>query len=306
MSTDYLERARQSRSSGAVLKTRLSLIRSRIPVTSVFVFEGQEDLGVYAVWIAKITSGAMYEPLVGAGKKQLLDLRRSLAMDRSGLAAAVYIFVDRDFDDLQGQRAGPDIYISDFYSLENSLVSEEVLWCLLTDDLRCTGEDDARERVRSVFREVRDQFAFAMTEANRRLYRAIRLGLKGAGIEDRIGRYVEISVRSIVPVYTAASLAVLIPLEREPTDDECREIDAAFDALTATSRHRGKYWLAFFKRWLDLIVEERRSPRNGIFSQPVQIRFSSQGLSLRTLAGYASPPESLATFIGHALAAVAQ
>src|ERR1700733_4654915 len=115
MTDTLIDRAREYRNSGAVLKTKLSQIRSRNPSILILIFEGDSDVGPYEVWLSRICDGLEYQPLPGTGKAQLLDLRRRLAAQPE-LAKLVYFFVDRDFDDLRGQPAGRDMFCSDCYS----------------------------------------------------------------------------------------------------------------------------------------------------------------------------------------------
>ena len=122
---ELVDRARQHRSSGAVLKVKVSNMRSRNRLAAILVFEGFTDLGPYHVWINRINSNLNAEFLAAAGKSQVLDFRRRLVSDRTGLAKGVFMFVDRDFDELRGQEKAEDIYCTDMYSIENYFVSKK-------------------------------------------------------------------------------------------------------------------------------------------------------------------------------------
>lgn len=301
MTSELVKQLRVGRSSGAVLKARLSQIRARNRTVPVFIYEGVDDVGPYAAWISRIDGDFLYEPLPGNGKGQVLNLRSRLQHDRGGLGSAVYFFVDRDFDELRGQPAGPDIYCTQAYSIENYLVTDRVMNALLTDEFRCTADTDDRNAALALFRDVMTQFAATMHEPNRRLFRARKLGIRGKGnVTDAIGKYVEISLHSVGVLYTNDSLKDLIPLDREPTAEESLSVDQEFSQLTPPTRHRGKYFLAFFLRWLELLASERRDGTTGLFSSTLDLKFTPQKLSLKALALHAHVPEGLAGFIGAA------
>jgi hypothetical protein len=300
MSGELVERARVQRGSGAVLKTRLSIIRSRDWAVPVFVFEGDTDVGPYAVWISRIKDDLRYEVLPGAGKDQLLDLRRRLSADSTDLSPGVYYFVDRDFDDLKGQAPGPDLFCTETYSVENYFITEDVLHSLLTDDFRCPGPCADRANVVDLFRRVRSDACAALRDANLRLWRAKKLGIRGPGARDQIAQYAMISFDRVAR-NPDADLQALISLEREPSDDESVEIDQEFEALVPLERHRGKFLLAFFVRWLELIAAERKRAGQTLFERTLDLKFSAQKLSLRLLATHTPVPTGVREIVQRAI-----
>lgn len=296
MTETILERIREGRKSGAVLKTRLSAIRSRYPVTPVLIFEGIDDVGPYASWLTRINDQLRYEALPATGKDQVLDLRVRLKADKGGLSAGVYFFVDRDFNDLDGQEGGPDIFCTATYSIENELVSEQVLERILVDEFRCTGESEDRERVLELFRKVLRDYAGALSTPNRRIYTGKRLGIRGQGVCDAIGKYITISLDAVGPRFDEISLKALVPLDREPTDEESAAVESEFAKLDPLSRHRGKFLLAFFLGWLDILACDRKRKNSTVFASAVDLKFSVQRLSLSSLANRSSLPFGLRDF----------
>lgn len=296
MTETLVQRVREGRTSGAVLKARLSNIRARNATILVFVFEGVDDVGPYTTWISRIDESLTYEPLPGTGKDQVLDLRARLLADRGGLGAGVYLFVDRDFDDLKGQPEGPDVYCTDTYSIENTLVCPRALLKMLTDEFRCTAENSDRECVAALFGELLAAFNEAMREPNKRIYRARKLGI-GARITEPIGRYVDISVRTVTATYTDDTLRELVELTREPSPQECPSIDSQFVSLNPQKHYRGKFLMAFFLRWLEELAMERKNGTTNLFTKRTGINFSAQQLSLGWLAARCEVPESLRRFV---------
>lgn len=295
--TELVTRARQNRSSGAVLKIKVSNIRSRNRTAVIAIVEGVTDVGPYEVWIDRINDELAIEFVPASGKSQVLDFRRRMQGDCSGLAIGIYMFVDRDFDGLRGQAAGNDIFCTRAYSIENYFVSEAILKSILTDELRCTAETDHRDRIVKLFRRVLNEFNDCMEQANRRIFRARLLGIRGPGIEEKITRYVDISPHEVRRNYDELGLRKLIALEREPTRREIDDIDSKFDALDPSLDYRGKYLLRFFLGWLEKLSDERTRCGQTLLPDAGNVKFSVTVLTLRSLATRAPVPDGLEQFV---------
>ena len=290
---------RQSRKSPAVLKAMIISVRSRDKLKPIFVFEGAEDVGPYSVWVARCDGSIAFEPLIANGKDQILFFRSNIRPHEAYLQTAVYFFLDRDFDDLKGFSMGSDVFMTDMYSIENYLASSQVLESILLDELRCAGEriDDAL----SLFCAVMKSFFEVMSPANRRIFygRRLSIGSAGSGIENRVGKYVVTELESVRALATPEDLKLLIPLKSEPPAEDARRIDPEFEGLDPRSRHRGKFILAFFLKWLDLLAAERTAAKKAIFPSSVRTHFSAQQLSMRSLATRSEIPRGLEDFKRH-------
>lgn len=296
--SSLVDRARESRRSGAVLKVSISNIRSRDRSIPILVFEGRGDLGPYRVWISRIRDDLKYARLKAEGKDQVLDLRDRLSADTGKLRAGVYFFIDRDYDDLKGRTSGPDLFCTETYSIENALVSEEVLQSILEEELQCSDEVE-QEAIKHLFREITQQFSSSMREPNRRIFYRARLGIRApqSSIDECITRYVDVSLTSVTMAYSEEGLRVLVPMTREPSAAEAAELDPGFNELCPQRRHRGKFLLSCFLRWVELLAAERKRPGQTLFAQTMDVRFSSQKLALDSLAGRSALPNGLRDFI---------
>ncbi|UVO31718.1 DUF4435 domain-containing protein [Bradyrhizobium arachidis] len=297
MSPSLLTNLRQSRRSPAVLKARIISVRSREKLKPIFVFEGIDDVGPYSAWAIRCDDSIAFEPLPANGKDQILLFRAGVQPHEVYLRDRVYFFLDRDFDELKGFPAGADVFMTEMYSVENYLVSERVLESILLDEFRCAGE--GIDRPLAVFRSAVTSFAEAMSPANQRIFCARRLGcgLTGSGMENRISKYVLVQLEATRPLVNYDDLKKLIPLDREPDAEEVKRIAAEFDSLDPPSRHRGKFLLQFFLKWLDLLAEERTTPTRAIFALRTQSRFSAQQMSMRSLATRSDMPTGLRDFL---------
>lgn len=295
--TDSVEALRRNRKSPAVLKTLIINVRSREKFKPIFVFEGADDVGPYCAWIGRCNNSITFEPLPANGKDQVLLCRHNLSSSDDALRTGVYFFVDRDFDDLKGFEKGSDIFMTEAYSIENYLVSKQVFESILVDEFKCAGE--SIDCALSLFSSIMGTFFEVMSEPNQRIFFARRLSIamKG-GIEEQIKKYVTIELEAVKVLASKDVLKLLIPLEREPSPKEVASLTLEFVELEPALRHRGKFVLAFFYKWLELLADERIKPKQKIFTYSLRPHFSAQQLSMRSLATRSDLPRGLADFIG--------
>lgn len=291
------DRARRARNSGAELKIKVSNVRSRNPNALIAVVEGRSDVGPYRAWFRLIGYQFSLEFVAASGKAQILDFGNRIDNDLTGLGAGTYMFVDRDFDGLRGQPPGDNIFCTGAYSIENYLVSAEVLKSILEDEFRCPAETHHRNEIIKLFHIIVQKFNNEITEANRRLFGASRLGIGGSGIEKRISKYVEIMPRTVRRKYGDRELKQLIVLDRELTGEEISDLDIEFQKLDPFFDYRGKFLLNFFLKWLDELAEEKKKPDQTMFPESGGVGFSPANLSPRSLASRASIPDGLENFV---------
>ena len=296
MPDDLADRARRGRRSGAALKAQLATLRSAQGGARVFVFEGREDVGPFESWINRIDGELQYIPLAGKGKGQLLDLRRRLRDDRTGLERNTFFFVDRDFDWLRGQAPGADLFCTETYSIENGLVSRRTLRSVLLDELRLDQYRDEVVSIQLHFEELLEEFFRIMREPNWLMFwRSLHSDKKGS-ISESISGYVRIEWDQVKRAYTDGDLAKLIPLSGEPeaTPEEIRR----FENLDPPKHYRGKHVLAFFLSWLDALARALQAGETNFFQERIEMRFSRGMLTMRSLASRSEVPNGLEDFIG--------
>lgn len=254
----YLADMRASRDRPAVLKTSLTILRSSLPTALIFVFEGIDDKSIYYSWLSRINPALSYEPFPCNGKAQVLTLVEMLERDLNGLINGVYVFVDRDFDDLRGRHPSSIIFMTDRYSVENYLVSEDVLDEVLKNEFHCHARPALRAPLLQLFGSLYTDFLSQTREANRRLFIARRLCIKLlAPLPEKVSRIAKIGVNKISPGDSA--LELIVRMEREPDESEVAELILEFNALGPRSRFRGKFALMFFFAWLNSLSEDRNS-----------------------------------------------
>lgn len=293
----YLSRMRNARKGPAVLKAKLANLRSTLPNTLIFAFEGNDDKIVYQHWINKIKPGLKYEPFPCDGKKYVLQLKQMVERDLGGIGEGVYFFIDRDFDDLRGEVSSPKLFMTDAYSVENYLVTESVLDDILKNEFHCHAEPDCRVEVLKLFGKVYKEFLDITKETNYRLFLARRLSLElTTGLPDRVTQLCSISLIDVKAGRQSATDHVQVA--REVTHDEILELSPDFDGFEPEKRYRGKFSLLFFYRWLEKLAIERNDKASKIFAAVDNVsKANHQSLNLGILASKSNLPIGLSEFI---------
>ena len=286
-----------ARNSVAVLKMDLIKVRARCPGIPIIVVEGVDDKVIYSHWITRVRSDLEYEFYTCKGKDGVLKLRDAADRDLSNLSDQVFIFIDRDFDDLRDHLPSENTFMTDSYSVDNYLVDYRILDLILSVELHCDGSPATREKIVGLFNHVYDEFLEVTREYNFRLYFALVNQVK------RVGQPPEkISGLAIVKIDGIEELVSppeeVIRLEREPTDGERAACSTAFSALSPRERYRGKFALKFFMKWLDLLADEYSSKSSPLFAEiDITSRAKRQEFVVGTLASRSSLPSGFAEFV---------
>lgn len=293
----YLADMRASRERPAVLKTSLTSLRSSLPDALIFVFEGIDDKSIYYSWFSRINPELNYEPFPCNGKSQVLTLVEMLERDVNGLINNVYAFIDRDFDDLRGREHSPIIFMTDRYSVENYLVSEDVLDEILKNEFHCHARPALRAPILQLFGSLYAEFLAQTRETNRRLFIARRLSEKLlAPLPDKLSRIAKIGLDEVAPGDRTPEL--IVRMAKEPDGHEVAALILEFNDLEPKSRYRGKFALMFFFGWLNNLSEDRNSSTTRLFSavgNNNKVNFSA--ITLGGLAAKSRLPAGLSEFV---------
>ncbi|MBB4571691.1 DUF4435 domain-containing protein [Rhizobium leucaenae] len=293
---EYLEEMKDAKDRDAVLKHELVNIRSDLPESVILVFEGDEDKIVYFQWINRINPDFDYEPLPQRGKKKVLNLRDVVLRDKNNLSSGIYFFIDRDFDDLGGFAAHHNTFITDMYSVENYLVSREVLDLFLINEFHCHGKPKVRAEITKHFEGVFEQFLDATECINFRIYKGRKLNIHIPAIPEKLNSIAEVSLLEVKAISSPPS--EIIKLNREPTQDEINSVEEDFRGLTRAERFRGKFILKFFERWLKELAKDYSADEPVFFKDIVRTSNAKVAeITLGTMASRSTHPAGLSEFI---------
>lgn len=270
-------------------------IRGKNPEKLILVFEGLEDQPYYETMFNRIGSGIDFQPIIAKGKDQVLGLRELLRA-RKDIDENIRFFVDRDFDILKGHEPGPDIYVTDDYSIENSLVSKSIFKSLLSSEFKCSvdGNEAAQEHFENLFDQFLEQFFDIMHPVNQAIFHARQNGYRLKNIEDNISKYINISLDGLNKSEEDHFNLIGWPEDRKKSFEESAE---SFNKITPHSNWRGKFLLGLFVKILALIKEDRTSSHPRFFTAKNGIKFDPNGENIRTFASLAAIPNSLVDFV---------
>lgn len=300
-----VEVLRDARDKSVVLKTKVLKARSAGRDLPIIIFEGKTDVGPYESWIKKISKRLTYIPISATGKKQSLDFYSRVLTERAPWNYLIYFVVDRDFDELRGYSSDRIIFKTCCYSMESYLISTESLRSVLADEFECHEDEEQIEKILDHYKIILSDACMELQDINKRIYFLQNYNAGTGSKEERVGRFIDINLDGVKRTYKDSDLKVLIPLSREPTEQENAQIDEVFSGFKEhPKRFRGKYLLDFFLSWLCLLSEDRKSG-NVLFSSNKNIRFGRAELTHRSLASRVDGPKGLSEFIENILEDIA-
>lgn len=291
------DRMRVARNKGVVALQDYNTLRSQAPGAIVIALEGYNDPIYYKTAIARIDSSFSWTPLVCHGKDKVLNLRILLGRNTDADAKKTFFIVDHDFDHLKNHNPGPDLYCTPGYSIENNLVSEEILVELLHGEYRCSPLSDEVAKIISLFQSRMGEFLAVMEMANRALHYCRLTGLQSGSVEDSIGKYVSISLDKVASKYVNDDLVKLVGLPDKKDILNMCKTSAAFDSLDRVMDWRGKYLLAFFVEFLAKLQEDRSCKVPKVFDNRKTITFNPKSSIIRSLSSISEPPVCLQKFV---------
>lgn len=287
-----------ARNKSAVHKQKFLIFASSININSkIFAFEGVNDKRAYYQWIKNINPKITYEQYECGCKNNVLSLFDSIKKDKTGLKNRTYFFIDKDFDSLNGRAPNEYIFVTDKYSIENYLVSPEILDDLLKVDFHCNGCTKTREVIFEIFEKSFKQFLKSSEEINFRIYVSKKLGINRTDhVNEKIEKFCLIHLDKTDQV--KHNPALLIPLEFEPATDNLEELRSNFNNLEPKNDYRGKFILKFFINWLKLLRIDRVSDQPRFFTNIPKSKFKVSGeISFESLLPKSIAPSGLNEFI---------
>ena len=293
----YLAKLRAARHRPAVLKVKLAAVRSTNPNCLVFAFEGELDKGAYYQWVRRFRSELTYEPFPCGGKRYVLEFREMLKRDLGDLGTRVYFFVDRDFDEFRGYDPDPaTTFATDQYSIENYLVTREVLEELLKDEFHCHAEPAVRNACLSIFDQRLSEFLAATQAINLRLFIARKRGVElKKNLPTRINNIAEVTLALVKP--NSVGPEHIVVFDEQVSIDQFNVLKTEFDSLVPQKRYRGKFSLLFFMKWLELLAADRGAENSTHFHQLGKKGVNSGGITIGMLASKSDAPTGLREFL---------
>lgn len=289
-----LDTMREGRRTPRVALANYTTVRGKNPSKLICVFEGLEDLPYYET-IFNRTINTGFASVIAKGKDQVLGLREILLRKKEP-DANVRFFIDHDFDGLKGHIPGDDIYVTDGYSIENHLVTRDILHSLLGSEFKCTAEADyeAVDRISALFESFLERFFEIMRPVNQAIYYARTHGVELKNIEDRVTEYVLITLNGITPSGNDYFQLIGWP---EALPKDFSEIEESFSKIDPHLQWRGKFIYDLFIKFLHVVKIDRTKDSPRYFVKKQGVKFDPNGEIIRTLASLSEIPGTLTKFL---------
>lgn len=294
---ELLARMKQGRGVDAVLKVELSSKRASNPQGIVIALEGKDDVAVYQTWIHRIKEGLPWVPMVCGNKDKVLALRRVLQRDTTGLEAGVYFIMDRDFDDMKGGDLCCRTFLTGRYSVENYLVADTVVEMTMNVDFDLHEDPGAVQAAVQLYRKSFQSFLEVVSDICFRIYYARKLGVKVVINARKIDDYCEVSLEGC-KIKPGLDVSNLIDLQDSPPSEILSGQYVSFFALDPSLRFRGKFLFHFFRRWMQVAEDARKSETVPFAGAPGSKKVNNLAYSNMSILASRSPlPEGLTDFV---------
>jgi hypothetical protein len=154
----YLESLQNFRFADSALKLLLVQLMPEKKVDAILVVEGEEDSNVYTRAINSFKPDARVEVIICNGKGGVLGLRDFID-DYYSHDNKTMFFIDKDHDDLLGIDYRDDkTYITDHYSIEWDVCTEQTITALIERSYALTEKDPIWKSVRLKFIEMSQEW----------------------------------------------------------------------------------------------------------------------------------------------------
>lgn len=264
MNASYVDEVKKSPKKN-IVRVKLATILQEISafktnnVPFIFLVEGKDDVIVYERWLDKVDY-KLTKKIIDVGNKDLvLEIYSKIKErhERLGNLENILACVDNDFDgfkNFEKLRNDEHLYLTDMYSIENYIASEQTLNRILSCEFRCRNDED-ENKVIAVFKKDFDSFLHAVKDLNFKIYLCRKNDIKIAikTNEDLNKNFsihimnVEVKNQNDILCYDET---ILFNIEEHVKSS----IKNTFDMLDGKNNYRGKFNYLFFTKWVQALA----------------------------------------------------
>ncbi len=297
---DVLRTARASR--GAVLHEFWTQYDPRQNRVHAF-FEGHDDIAFFIPFIQRhLPAGARLYHYRCEGKPRVFEAFASI-VQRDPNIRHVLFFVDKDIDDILGTPypTDPRIFVTDVYSIENYLVTTDVLRNLYRDSVRLTGVAFPIDVIAERFQHQLDRFYRSMTPVMAWIVATRRSGqkpnLNNIVLSDLCRITDDCEVISTAGSRVAALQRSTGVAQQRGTFRQVAQVAKSLARIPAKRIIRGKFEAWFFVAfWKKTIAQLQNLAKESGGKADVKLT-PEQGTFVVALTRYAEIPKALELFL---------
>lgn len=285
-------------------------------------FEGRDDSAFYVNFIQRFASNQEVYTYLCKNKKGVYETYGKIL--KASYRVTALFFVDKDHSDILNEQweQAPNIYVTDFYSIENYLVSVYMLERVWKELFRFSGMMDFNSRHRAKFEEELQRFYAFTTPLMAWIICLKRQGkfpiINNITISRDFNITKELTLEWKEDVQKMGeSLLLLETLCKEKTPEEGIDIKSIINhelqALHPKSYIRGKLELQFFVKFINTLLgslnhsvlanDENKSTKTPLVTTKTQL---TEDNAVEILGPRALIPRSLEAFLQEHLSLVSQ
>lgn len=293
----------------SVALMKYNKLRSRNPNGMVFAFEGAEDPVFYSSAVERCGLNYQFHILVVDGKDMVLGLRALLkSSTEAKFGDGVAFFIDADFDGTKGHPHGLDLYVTPCYSIENLIANKSTLKRLLELDFKLYEDalHDDMAKVMELFETVAKEYSNALRETNQLIHfgRTVSSSIcnsKITSIEETSTKFFRFHTEDfkITSTHQGEDLKKLVKFDSNFDISNITHSESEFNKLSPLIDWRGKFLLAVYCQFIQILVEDRNSSTPKVFSKgkgKVKLNLSSTS-PFRVLGPICHLPNCLTKFL---------
>lgn len=299
----FLDSLREARQSPAAAYQQFVLKYPKTVEDIHAFFEGRDDPSFYLSFLLQVVSDISKIHIYRCNNKQGVYETYKKAMRLTKKPSHVLFFVDKDHSDLMGEvyETAVNIYVTDFYSIENYVVSEAMFRRVWEDFFNIINLTIDYEVIVSKFREELQRFyKFALPLSAWILFNK-RKGLKPNLNNVKLSELYTFG--QDLTLQTASTLKIINHLDRVCGIDCPNEPPFEFlllmnelETIEPKRYIRGKYELWFFVKFIEKLILALNAETNNK-NPAVKIRTQiSESNAIEILGPRVQLPQSLRNF----------
>lgn len=285
---------KRSRNSSVVVFHKFILLHRKYKSDLFCFYEGKDS----HYYFPKINScfGENHHPIICGNKKAVVQAYESIKNKYSHFKTA--FFVDSDFDEKIYE---PEIYNTPCYSIENLYCTELVLRRILKNEFMLKETDSEFEQIVDLFNKNQKE-QHKVTSLFNVWYATAKAKAKEKGtipnisLNDKFPKdFALIKIGEITSNYDLEKIKEKFPEAIDISGAEIKESLKTFYTMPPVKKHRGKYEIEFFIKFIKYLIEDCN--KNKVFLKNKTKFNIDKSIVLSQLSQYSETPECLIEYI---------
>ncbi|WP_440604588.1 DUF4435 domain-containing protein [Bacillus sp. GB_SG_008] len=292
------EKDRKKRSNGVVGYQKFLKIYPYYKNSAICFVEGKDDEAYYSVRVESLSEKSLTGFVDCKGKQGVINTYEKIRKNKASLLKGMLFFVDKDFEESQNNA---DIYETPYHSLEHFYTTEEAFKKIMSRFLKIEEFEEDYSKCLDIYLQRQREFHEAMLELNAWIAcqdHKVRNGQESDyPLSDiKLNEMLSITLNEITKCYSIETIKNLFPNAVTITDEELEFKVIELRDRGYHSSIRGKFELAFFIEFLEIMIKSLREGKNGLKKRSFSVALSKKNF-VNDMSRYAETPTCLKCYI---------